>query len=636
MSDGNIIVSCDGFDPGDLQLRDMRGHEELGRMFHFDVQVLHLDHEIAFKRFIGKTLSLKVPAWASLSRGGKTEGAKPKDEFRYFNGIIVNASYGGSHGRYASYQLAIAPKLWLTTLTSNCRIFQRKSVPVIVREVLQKHGITGDDYDDSKLGSYTDKDFVVQYRETDFNFVSRLLEQEGIYYFFTHSKTGHKMRLFDDPSSHKPVSGLETIPYLPPSGARVTGGETIRAWSVTSRASSHKFVHDDFDFKQPKSELRSTAQANNAMVKGEIYDYPGEFVYDVDGVSEAKEGERYARIRLQELRALETVAYGETTTISLHAGASFKFDPGTGHARKEDAKKYTLQSVDYFIAGSVAESGAGGADADSWTTRFVAIDSSVHFRPARITPKPLISGPQTAIVVGKSGDEIHTDKFGRVKLKFHWDRDPKQNEESSCWVRVAQLWAGKKWGAVFLPRVGHEVIVEFLEGDPDQPLITGRVYNGENMPPYELPSDATQSGIKSRSSKQGGVADFNELRFEDKKGEEQVYLHAQKDMKTVVEKDDFLEVGKNQKITIKSNLDETVEEGNHTLTIAAGKSVYEAKQSILLKVGQSSVLIDNSGVTIKGATVKIEGTTMLDQKAPMTTIKGDATVTITGGIVKIN
>lgn len=638
MSDANIKVMCDGFPPDSLKLREFRGHDELGRMFQFELQVLHDDHDIAFDRFLGKAVTLKIPVRVSSGGGAASDGgANPTEEERFFNGIVVNATYTGAQGRFASYRLSLAPKLWTLTLASNCRIFQKKTIREIIQKMLADHGISGQAFDDSKLtGHYEKKDFVVQYRETDFNFVSRLMEQEGIYYFFKHGDKFHTTVLVDASSGHGPVPGLEELAYLPPSQAKITSGDCIRHWSVSSKVGSHKYAHNDFDFKRPRSKLVTTAQASNTPLKGEIYDYPGEFIYDEDGVAESKEGERYARIRLEELRALTTVAHAETTSISLFAGAVFQFNPGSQSARQEDKRKYLIQAASYVVAGRDWESGGGATGGDTWSTDMTVIDHNVPYRPTRITPKPLISGPQTAVVVGKTGDEIFTDKYGRVKLQFHWDRDSKGDEESSCWVRVAQIWAGKKWGGIHLPRIGQEVIVEFLEGDPDQPIVTGRVYNGDNLPPYDLPANASQSGVKSRSTKGGEVADFNELRFEDKKGQEQVYLHAQKDMKTIVEKDDTLEVGKNQTIKIKNNLTETVEDGNHTLTISKGKSIYEAKQSILIKVGQSSVLIDNAGVTIKGATIKIEGTAMIDQKAPMTTIKGDATVTIKGGIVMIN
>ncbi len=628
-----VEIDCDGFGADELKLRNFQGHEELGRLFDFHVDVLADKHDIALERFLGKLLTVTVP-----TDGGESgTSAVPTADSRYFNGVVVQAAYQGLEGSYAAYRLQVAPRMWAMTLKSDCRIFQNMTIKEIIREVFNEHSISGDAYDDGNLvGTYETKEFVVQYRETDFNFVSRLMEQEGIYYFFKHSRNLHQLVTIDAMSGHQPVPGLERVPYLQPSAARVRPGDHIRHWSVISRANSHKYTLNDFDFKAPRNPLVVTAQGQAHDLKGELYDYPGEYIYDDDGVRELKEGERYVRLRMEEVEALNCHVDAEASSISLYAGATFNYVPDARNPRQEDAKEYLILSAGYRVTGQNWESGGGGGGADAWSMTFRAMDGKVAFRPQRVTSKPSINGPQTAVVVGKPGDEIHTDKYGRVKLKFHWDRESSGDDKSSCWVRVAQVWAGKTWGGIHIPRVGQEVIVEFLEGDPDQPIVTGRVYNGDNMPPYDLPGNATQSGIKSRSSKGGGVADFNELRFEDKKGSEEVYFHAQKDMNTVVENDDSLDVGKDQTIVIKNNRTETLKDGNDSVTIAKGKSVTEAKQSILLKVGQSSILIDNSGVTIKGMQIKIEGSAMIDQKAPMTTIKGDATVTIKGGIVMIN
>jgi type VI secretion system secreted protein VgrG len=285
------------------------------------------------------------------------------------------------------------------------------------------------------------------------------------------------------------------------------------------------------------------------------------------------------------------------------------------------------------------------------------------FRPARVTPEPTVQGPQTAIVVGPKGEEIFTDKFGRVKVQFHWDRLGKKDDNSSCWVRVAQPWAGKNWGAIFIPRIGQEVVVDFLEGDPDQPIIIGSVYNALQMPPYDLPANKTQSGLKTRSTKNSGSANFNELRFEDKRESEDIYFHAEKDFHRVVEHDDDLQVGNDQTIVIQNNRTENVKKGDETITIekgnrettikvgnetltistgnqttkiSLGKSETEAMQSIELKVGPSSIKLDPTGVTIKGMKIMIEGQVQVDVKGVITNINGSAMVNIKGGITMIN
>lgn len=614
-------IKCAGFDAEELHLLEFSGSEELGRMFSFHARVA-ATQALDLDDILGKSVTIKVP----LDSNG--DGAMPSDGERYFSGQVARAVYLGLAGANGVYELTVAPHLWSLTLRTDCRIFQKKSVPDILRAVLEQHGITGNRLDRSGLmGNYRTKEFVVQYRESDFNFISRLMEQEGIYYYFKHEKNDHKMVLVDSPAGHRPVAGLESIPFL--AHGTVGQGDHISDWQVSSGAQPTKYVHTDFDFKKPRMSLEKSDETGTWKPKGEVFDYPGEFVYEDDGTSELEEGARYSRIRRQEIHATREVIQAATNSVCLHAGAKFRYVPDSRDPRKSlDGKEYLVVSAHYYLSGLDQASTGATSGSQAWGSMLRVIDSAVNFRTQRNTPKPIISGPQTALVVGKSGEEIDTDKYGRVKLRFHWDRKSPGNENSSCWVRVAQLWAGKNWGAMFVPRVGQEVVVEFLEGDPDQPLVTGRVYNAEHMPPYALPANRTQSGIKSRSSKQGGAADFNELRFEDKKGQEEVYLHAQKDRTTVVENDDVETIGNNQRVT--------VEKGNHALTVAAGKSEIEAQQSILLKVGQTSVLIDNSGVTIKGMMVKIEGSSMFDAKAPMTSIVGDATVTIKGGIVSIN
>jgi type VI secretion system secreted protein VgrG len=319
---------------------------------------------------------------------------------------------------------------------------------------------------------------------------------------------------------------------------------------------------------------------------------------------------------------------------------------------------YVLTSVRH----EAADASVAGDGDSHYANTFACMPARVIFRPARTTPWPAVQGPQTAVVAGPAGDEIYVDKYGRVKVQFFWDRQGKMDENSSCWIRVSQSWAGKNWGAAFHPRVGQEVVVDFLEGDPDRPLITGRVYNAVQTQPYDLPGDKTRSGIKSRSSKGGGADDFNELRFEDKKGSEDVYFHAQKDFHRVVENDDDLKVGHDQTIEIKNNRTETVKEGdekvavekgnrevtidmgNDTLTIKMGnqttklnlgKSETEAMQSIELKVGQSSVKLDQTGVTIKGLTVSVEGQLQTSVKGMMTQIGGDAMLQQSGGVIMI-
>jgi type VI secretion system secreted protein VgrG len=326
----------------------------------------------------------------------------------------------------------------------------------------------------------------------------------------------------------------------------------------------------------------------------------------------------------------------------------------------ENGKKYVVTSVRHE-----ATDGTYGPTAmtGGYNNNFTCVPATVTYRAPRLTPKPFVQGPQTAVVVGPAGEEIYTDKYGRVKVQFFWDRKGKKDENSSCWVRVAEVWAGKTWGMVFNPRIGQEVVVDFLEGDPDRPLITGRVYNADQMPPYTLPDNQTQSGVKTRSSKNGSTENFNELRFEDKKGSEDIFFHAEKDFHREVENDDDLKVLHDQTIEIKNNRTETVKEGNETIAIKQGNrdvtiemgneslkikmgnqttkldlgaSSTEAMQSITLKVGQSSITLDQMGVTIKGMMISIQGQVQTEVKGVMTQVSGDAMLTVKGGITMIN
>jgi type VI secretion system secreted protein VgrG len=391
----------------------------------------------------------------------------------------------------------------------------------------------------------------------------------------------------------------------------------------------------------------------------EQYDYPGGYVENADG-------SHYSKVRLEALQSDYERFSGEGNVAGLEVGALFKL---VDHPRQDQNKEYVVTGMEYRLQSNRYKSVSDSAGDFDEKVGIFAIAKTQQFRAAHRTPRPVVRGPQTAIIVGKAGEEIWTDQYGRVKVKFHWDRAENRDETSSCWVRVSQPWAGKGWGAIAIPRIGQEVIVDFLEGNPDQPIITGRVYNAEQAVPYALPDNATQTGIKSRSTKGGGQDNFNEIRMEDKKDKEEIYVHAEKDMNVIVENNATLKVGfdkkdkGNQTIDIYNDRTTTLEQGNdklqlkqgnrqvvldmgnHTLSIKQGnqetkvdlgKSTLEAMQSIELKVGQNSIKIDQSGITIKGMMINIEGTTMAEVKSPMTTVKGDGMLTAKGGIVMIN
>ena len=650
-----------------LLLRRMTGSEALGRPFELKLSLFSENPDLRFQDILGQSFTVRL----ELANGGR----------RYFNGLVSHFSQSPGEGRYAHYQATLRPWFWFLTRTADCRIYQNKTVPEIIREVFGRHEFA--EFEDALSGSYRTWEYCVQYRETDFNFLSRLMEQEGIYYFFRHADGRHTLVLADSIAAHDTVTGYGNIPYYPGNAQQRVYREQIIDWQVTRQVQPGAYELNDFDFTRPRASLlaRSSAPHDHQHARLEIYDYPGEY-------TQSQHGDAYARIRLEELSAEHERAYGSSNAHGLTVGALFTLE---NFPREDQNREYLVLSTDCEVTSDEYESRMGfAADTrEPFTCNFTAMDRRVPFRPSRLTPKPFVQGPQTAIVVGPAGEEIHTDEYGRVKVHFHWDRHDESNEHSSCWVRVSHPWAGKNWGAIALPRIGQEVIVDFLEGDPDRPIITGRAYNAEQMPPYALPDNATQSGIKSRSSKGGDATHFNELRFEDKKGQEEVYFHAEKDFNRVVENNDTLKVGfekkgagnqtveiyndqsetvgnnqtvkvgsaqasggsqtvevwKDQTVTVKvGNRDVTVSMGNDSLHLKMGnrsvkldlgKITEEALQSIELKVGQSSVKIDQMGVTIKGMMVKIDGTLMTEVKGLLTTVQGSAMLKVGGGLVMI-
>lgn len=607
--------------PDVLLLKGMTGSERLGTPFEFELDLVSEDFEIAAETILGQP----VTVWLRLLDGGQ----------RWFHGICNRFSHAGHEDRFCRYRASLVPWLWLLTRTSDCKIFQQMKAPDIIKQVFRDAGFT--DFEDALSGKYREWEYCVQYRETHFDFVSRLMQHEGIYYFFKHQDGKHLLVLADSYGAHEPFRGHAEVPYHVPGSIAVREQDYIFDWSVSAAIRSGAFAHNDYDFAKPRNALLAQVASprSHSHAEMEIYDYPGAYVENVDG-------DTYARIRMEELQADYEIARGQGFSRGIAVGSLFRLRDHPWNARN---REYLVISTVHQLNSNEFVSTAHAPDTPIYQSSFTALDAKQTYRPPRTIPKPMIHGLQTAVVVGKRGEEIWTDKYGRIKVQFHWDRYGKKDESSSCWIRVAHAWAGKNWGTVAIPRIGQEVVISFLEGDPDRPMVTGSVYNADQMPPFGLPSNQTQSGIKTRSSKGGGAADYNELRFEDKKGSEDVRFHAQKDFHRVVEHDDDLLVENNQTIEIKKDRTAIISEGNDTLTIkkgdqttkiSLGKSSTEAMKSIELKVGQSSIKIDQKGVTIKGGMVKIEGQTKVDIKGTMTTVKAAGILTINGSLTKIN
>lgn len=463
-------------EPDSLLFYKMRAREELGRLSEYEIDLLSADRAIKLDDVLGKMVNVKLEL--------------AEDKVRSFSGYVTRIAQVGMHGRYHAYRATVHPWLWFLTRTTNCRIFQDKSVPDILKEVFAKHS----DIADVKFElteSYSSWDYCVQYRETDFNFVSRLMEHEGMYYFFTHSEGRHTLVVADSYSAHEVANGGE-IPFIDSEKLVRMGREHVSEWSMTHDLQPGKYALTDYDFEKPSVDLqvRSRIKRDHALAEYEVYDYPGDYL-------ERGDGELYVRTRIEEVQAKFERVRGKTNARALYTGALFTL---TSHPREDQNTEYLVVSAEYELKSTEYEAAEGsGAE---YRCTFTALNSHQPFRAERITPKPIMHGPQTAITVGPPGEIIYTDKFGRVKVQFHWDREGKKDDKSSCWIRVSQNWGGKGWGGMFIPHTGQEVIVQFLEGDPDCPLITGRVYNAENMPPVELPAGKTQSVIRDHGANQ--------------------------------------------------------------------------------------------------------------------------------------
>lgn len=538
-----------------LLLTRIRGSEGLSRLFNFELSLLSENHNLSFKDIIGKQATVSI----MLANGDK----------RFFNGIIPRFSQGrGSGGkggdpRFSYYTATLVPWPWLLTRTADCRIFQKLSAPDIVEKIFGEKGFS--DYQLRLHKTYDQRDYCVQYRETDFNFVSRLLEEEGIFYFFEHDEKKHLLVLADIPEENKPCPKQESARYQISAGGWIEE-DVITALEKFQQIQYGKYTQTDYNFEVPATDLKVEVPSKVQLGPGEreAYDYPGEY-------AKRKRGNQLTAMRMEEEEAQITTIVGSSDCRAFTSG--YRFELKDFFRADMTNKAFVLTEVKHDASQGGDYPGALTDAIDSdfvYGNTFKCIPYEIPYRPPRKAPKPIIQGTQTAIVVGPSGEEIYTDKYGRIKVQFHWDREGKRDENSSCWIRVSQAWAGSSWGAMIIPRIGHEVIVDFLEGDPDRPIITGRVYHGTNMPPYALPGEKTKSTIKSDSSLGGGGS--NEIRFEDKKGQEEVYLHGQKDWTIAIENDKNQTVGHDETLAVGNNRTKTVGV-NQSESIGSNKTI---------------------------------------------------------------
>jgi type VI secretion system secreted protein VgrG len=558
-------------------LEQFTGREGISQLFHFELELLSEDPLIVFQGIVGQRVTLKIKL------------ADP-DERRYINGFVSRFTQSGASERFTHYRAEVVPWLWFLTRKANCRIFQNKTVPDIITQIFTDLGFR--DFKNALQGNFESREYCVQYRETDFHFVTRLMEEEGIFYFFEHTQDTHTLVLANSSTVHQPCPGQMTALYEPAEG-ELEEEDAITKWEMRQEIRPGKYALTDYNFETPSTSLAVNIPSQVHLgdnSKYEVYDYPGKY-------PKRSQGETLVKVRMEEEETPGTVVIGEGRCRAFTSG--YRFDL-VEHYRQDMNTSYVLTEVKHSASvGDGYTTGAGKGE--GYTGEFTCIPFSSVFRPPRVTPKPIVQGPQTAVVVGKAGEEMWVDKYGRVKVQFHWDREGKWDENSSCWVRVAQNWAGKRWGAMFIPRIGQEVIVDFLEGDPDRPIITGRVYNAEEMPPYELPKEQTKSTIKSNSSKGGGG--FNEVRFDDAKGKEQIFIHAQRDMDVRIENDQREWIGKDQHLIVKGTRNEDVTQDFY---LKSGmKIVIEAGAELTIKSAGGFIKIDPSGITIQGTLVRI-------------------------------
>jgi type VI secretion system secreted protein VgrG len=673
--------------------------EKMSALTETDIQFISPDHNLKMADIVGQRMSLELD-----DEEGNT---------RYWHGYCISCAFEGRMGGQGLYRAEVRPWPWFLTLHADCRIFQEKSALEVIKAIFSDRGFS--DIRDKTSASYKKREYLVQYRETDYDFVCRLMEEEGIYYYFTHDSSKETLVLADGAGAHKPLKDAAVIRFVYEEDGAIGGGNAsfkreedhIYAWRSNEQVTTGKVSLTDYDFKKPTTDLK----ALTAIPKGkhshkeiEIYDYPG--IHDT-----ADFGKTRSRVRAEALAAQYKRTWGKCNVRHMAVGGTFKLKE---HPRTDFNTEYLVLGVKHKLQIETDEDKDGQTTArpddspgtrhtgpqqerrESYESTFTVQLKSEPFRAPLATPRPIIPGVQTAVVTGPSGDEIYTDKYGRIKVQFHWDRDGKKDEKTTCFIRVAQSMSGQGWGMFHVPRIGQEVVVQFEEGNPDRPIVTGMLYNDAKKHPFDLPANMTQHGIKSNSTKGGGG--FHELVFEDKKDAEFIRLQSEKDYKETIKNNAEISIGfekkdpgdLTQKIyhnkteeletgdysfkvkdglqvvdiaktnsvkigeseTVKIGKDKTDEIGtNYTVKVGDTLEV-EASTKIRLKVGGSSIEISSSEIKIKAATItveasgkleakaggsmKLESTGKMDVKGAMTTLEGSGMATVkSSGILTV-
>ena len=605
-----------------LLLVKFEGEEGVGKLFEFRIEALSDQRDIDFDGAIGQNCAVTFSS---------------QNQLRTWSGILTEARWLGPRNDRFAYSLVLRPWLWLLSKTTDCRIFEDKDVKQIIRQVLSDRGFTK--VADTCTESYQKIPYCVQYRETDLNFVLRLMEQYGIFYYFDYFVDDHQLVLADSRSSLVDVDGLSTLPFIPLDGPDRRERECVSNWVAGRRFRTGKVELKDYDYEKPSAKLLSDANGNAKYTHGdmEFYDYPGKY-------KEQGDGDKFAKIQVEAEQAQDQHRWAQGDAPSLTPGGLTTLK---GQVKPSEDQQYLVLGCTHGLFTEHYRTGDGKMPEQIYKGVYEFLPVDKPYRMPIETPKPYIRGIQTAKVVGKSGEEIDVDDQGRILVQFYWDRKKMQ----SCRVRIAQTWSGKNWGAIFIPRIDMEVVVEYLEGNPDRPLVTGCVYNGDNKVPYPLPDEKTKTGWKTDSTK--GHGGYNEIVFEDKKGSEDIRIHAQKDMDTTIENDYTISVGDKEtrtigevfmppmgspsrETTIKMGDDSlTIVMGNQILNINLGSQTITVMQSIMTSANlgitdvvlASSVAITPAAISVTAPVINLTALGMINLTAPLISLKGVVNVT---------
>jgi len=593
-----------------LLFHRMKAHEELSRLPEYNVELLSEKPDLNADKILGNNVTIKLEL--------------PDDSTRYFSGYVTRFGQGGMVGRYHRYIAVVRPWPWFLTRTTDCRIFQNMTVPDIVKAVFADHDVA--DVKFETTSSYRKWTYCVQYRETDFDFISRLLEHEGIYYYFRHTDGHDTLVLTDSTSKHSAFKGCEKLPFIAPAQLTRPDDDHISSWSFSREIQPGVFAHTDYDMERPRVDIRTKKALPRQYTRSdyEVYDYPGAYLQKADG-------DHYAAVRIDEYGSQFETANAVTNARGLTVGCLLTLE---GAQRPDQNREYLILAADYDIEYGEYEAMPSQAGA-GYSCNFVAMPSTQQFRPRRLTPKPFVKGPQTARVVGPAGDELYTDNYGRVKVHFHWDRYGAEDENASCWMRVSQPWAGKGWGGVSTPRIGQEVIIDFLEGDPDQPIVAGRFYNEECQPPFGFPAGAVSSGIKSATHKGQG---YNEMSMDDTAGKEKFTIHGQYNMGTTVGNNQTNDVAVDQSNKVGSNQKEEVGAKREVSIGADDKVTIGANRETSIAAKHTLSVGSNEDVSVGGSramSVKGREDVTIGGKSNLQ-VGGSRTETITGSHTIVN